>query len=103
MNWPPGLAPTTDRCPRASSGGRETLPRKIRDEIAHRFMAEFPGMSGAMAVRFAKAMLADVKDERDAERIAHMDRDQLARLMAELPLGMTRARKVAPRAWAVRS
>jgi hypothetical protein len=73
------------------------LPRKLRDEIARRFMAEFPGMSGAMAVRFAKAMLADVKDERDAERMCRMTRAELARFMEAVPLDI---RKPHAKRWA---
>lgn len=66
--------------------GGSHLPRRLRDEIARRFMDEFPGMSGAAAVRFAKAMLADVKDEQDAERMCHMTRGELARFMESVPL-----------------
>lgn len=93
MTAPPGLAPTTEAvAPELNREGGSHLPRKLRDEIARRFMAEFPGMSGAMAVRFAKAMLADVKDERDAERVCHMTRADLARFMEETPLNIRNRR-----------
>lgn len=82
------------------------LPRKLRDEVARRFMETFPGMTGATAVRYARSMLAD-PDRFVAEvtrpRLGVLDRERLARLMSELPHGALRPRKVAPRQWAVTS
>ena len=61
MTAPPGHAPTTEAAaPERHRAGENHLSRTLRDEVARRFMAEFPGMS----------------------------RERLARLMAEMPLGL---------------
>ena len=92
MTAPPGHAPTTEAAaPERHRAGENHLSRTLRDEVARRFMAEFPGMSGATAVRYAKAMLADPDAflaSATANRSTGMSRERLARLMAEMPLGL---------------
>lgn len=95
MTAPPGLAPTEVAAPELHRAAGSHLPRTLRDDVARRFMAEFPGMSGATAVRYAKAMLADPAGfmaSATANRSTGMTREQLARVMAEVPFARKRSK-----------
>lgn len=89
---PPGLEPITQEAAPEHIGRAGNLPRHQRDQVAHQFMAEF-GMSGAEAVRRAKDFVANpvrfIENERRSVATQRLDLTTLARMMRELPLGLT--------------
>ena len=103
---PSGATPEVVAPERYREGGSH-LPRKLRDEVARRFIAAFPGMTGATAVAYAKSMIANpngfmARLETDPTRW-HMSPERIFDLMTELPLGLTRPRSVVKSEWRVAS
>jgi hypothetical protein len=94
VNRPPGHAPEEDIA--APERDREVvgshLPRRIRDQVVRDFMAMFPGIPAGRALEMARAFIADPDGFQAKMRGAHVDPivlEQLARLMEELPLGLS--------------
>jgi hypothetical protein len=104
---PPGRMAIEDVAPerdREEAGSH--LPRRIRDKVVTEFMALFPGMPAGRALGMAREFIADpdgFQMKMSQARAPRVTLERLARLMAELPHGAVRPRKVAPRRWAVTS
>lgn len=95
MTAPPGLAPTEESPSPSDIGSTDGchLPRRITKRIVSDFMAMFPGMPAARALNMAREFVADpdaFQANMRRAKVGTENLERLARLMEELPLGISK-------------
>lgn len=94
MTAPPGTTPTEESPSPSVIGSTDGshLPRRITKRIVADFMDMFPGMPAARALNMAREFIADpdaFQANMRRARVGTERLDRLARLMEELPWGIS--------------
>lgn len=95
MNAPPGFTPAEESPSPSDIGSTDGchLPRRITKRIVSDFMAMFPGMPAARALNMAREFVADpdaFQANMRRAKVGAENLERLARLMEELPLGISK-------------